>query len=780
MDSFPVLVNLFFALLFWVLIGTFGWEIRVKINHRAKRILLSKPQTFKNNILVVNLVQMLVSFALISTVKMSKVSIFPGHDYLIFCFCCFSMKILQLRKESLFLDTIGLLPLLLLISSLITSVGSILQSSSIFFNWILFFLPFPVIATAFVSISVSILEISSIFSLFSVISTASALFVMISVKKFRSIVVLLALLLALKYMLKSDLKQDWKSKNLEETNSHKIKSPIFEYEKEPDFTGENWKSNPIKYSNISLKTSQKEVLEGQLKNSAYIPVSKTPHLVDVCLKFKPGNALYLSDKDPQDKSFGGEEVIDMYYAGENELVNDNLEYEVVPNAALIYSDNKTGDENLVEPSDNGIDEVFYDNFIHGSDVENQCKNNNFVGKNQSSSPTTGKSTPSDNSNEILEEKIILENHDHDNNLNFVKVINEIRPEESKSSKVPNNNINVNYCQEETKQQNNNYFIFKSELDSFDQCSIEALGLSETNFTKLSEDPQDISLVGVEVSDMYVFGENEVVNDNLEFEVGSNAAVIQSDNKTGDEHLVEPFNTGMDELFYDNFTHVGDKENQCKNNNFVGNNLKKLNDVDQSSPSTGKSTPSDDINEILVEKILLENHDHDINFNLVKVTDEIRPEDETPEESKSSKVPKNNMNVNNCQEESNQQDNNYFIFKSELDSSDQCSVEALDMSESNFLLKNFVQFNHFFNKIFPSFPSYLPFQLKKISLLGFSHLCLSLPGSEVSLINLGVTEEKGGNLSNGGKCNCEEKSQGNMAHQFSVFIVNLKKFFTSLL
>eukprot|EP00090_Calanus_glacialis_P046805 TRINITY_DN9370_c0_g1_i1.p1 TRINITY_DN9370_c0_g1~~TRINITY_DN9370_c0_g1_i1.p1 ORF type:complete len:584 (-),score=106.39 TRINITY_DN9370_c0_g1_i1:42-1793(-) len=583
MDSFPVLVNLFFALLFWVLIGTFGWEIRVKINHRAKRILLSKPQTFKNNILVVNLVQMLVSFALISTVKMSKVSIFPGHDYLIFCFCCFSMKILQLRKESLFLDTIGLLPLLLLISSLITSVGSILQSSSIFFNWILFFLPFPVIATAFVSISVSILEISSIFSLFSVISTASALFVMISVKKFRSIVVLLALLLALKYMLKSDLKQDWKSKNLEETNSHKIKSPIFEYEKEPDFTGENWKSNPIKYSNISLKTSQKEVLEGQLKNSAYIPVSKTPHLVDVCLKFKPGNALYLSDKDPQDKSFGGEEVIDMYYAGENELVNDNLEYEVVPNAALIYSDNKTGDENLVEPSDNGIDEVFYDNFIHGSDVENQCKNNNFVGKNQSSSPTTGKSTPSDNSNEILE-----------------------------------------------------------------------------------------------------------------------------------------------------------------------------------------------------EKVLLENHDHDINFNLVKVTDEIRPEDETPEESKSSKVPKNNMNVNNCQEESNQQDNNYFIFKSELDSSDQCSVEALDMSESNFLLKNFVQFNHFFNKIFPSFPSYLPFQLKKISLLGFSHLCLSLPGSEVSLINLGVTEEKGGNLSNGGKCNCEEKSQGNMAHQFSVFIVNLKKFFTSLL
>ena len=133
MESFSVVVNLCLGLFFWVLIGTFCWEIRVKINHMAKRILLSKPQTFKNNLLIVNLVQTLVSFALISTLKMTKISIFPGHDYVIICFCFLIMKILQLRIESLFQDTVGLLPLLLLISSLSSnSAGSILQSSSSF------------------------------------------------------------------------------------------------------------------------------------------------------------------------------------------------------------------------------------------------------------------------------------------------------------------------------------------------------------------------------------------------------------------------------------------------------------------------------------------------------------------------------------------------------------------------------------------------------------------------------------------------------------------------
>jgi len=137
MESFSVLVNLFFALSFGLLIGTFGWELKVKINHRAKKILLSKTKTLQNNILLVNLVQLLVSCVLISTLKMSKTIIFPGQDYSFLCFACLIMKILQLRKETFFQDSVGILSLLMLTSLLIVQTsGSIFQSSSIFFNWL--------------------------------------------------------------------------------------------------------------------------------------------------------------------------------------------------------------------------------------------------------------------------------------------------------------------------------------------------------------------------------------------------------------------------------------------------------------------------------------------------------------------------------------------------------------------------------------------------------------------------------------------------------------------
>merc|ERR1719483_2038302 len=127
-----------------------------------------------------------------------------------------------------------------------------------------------------------------------------------------------------------------------------------------------------------------------------------------------------------------------------------------------------------------------------------------------------------------------------------------------------------------------------------------------------------------------------------------------------------------------------------------------------------------------------------------------------------------------------QNNDYLIFSSQFDSNGHCSVEALDVSESSFLLKNFFQLNNLFKNIFPIFPSYLPFQLQKISLLGFSHICLSLPGSEVSLINLGLTEEKGINNSNENKCNCEPKNEESIMHHFSNAFKNFKNFFLSLI
>merc|ERR1719320_990790 len=86
-------------------------------------------------------------------------------------------------------------------------------------------------------------------------------------------------------------------------------------------------------------------------------------------------------------------------------------------------------------------------------------------------------------------------------------------------------------------------------------------------------------------------------------------------------------------------------------------------------------------------------------------------------------------------EENKNEEKYYVLSSEVTSSGHCSVEVTDMSNWSFLLIKFAQLNQLFRQILPSVPSYKPFQLKKISLLGFSHLCLSLPGSEVSLINL---------------------------------------------
>ena len=204
-----MLVNLTFALFFWTLAGILCLELRVKINYLAKKILLSKQKTFKDNLLVMNLVQMLVSFALITISKMFKVNIYPGKDYSLLCFYFLAIKILQLRTEYVFQDVVGLLPLLLLVSTLHThSAGSILQALSRAINWGIFSLPGPAVAAA----GVSVCQVAAVSSLFSVISCASAVFVLISFKSSRSTFVILAfVILALKYTIPSASEYSFKS-----------------------------------------------------------------------------------------------------------------------------------------------------------------------------------------------------------------------------------------------------------------------------------------------------------------------------------------------------------------------------------------------------------------------------------------------------------------------------------------------------------------------------------------------------------------------------------------
>jgi len=189
MEFFPVLVNLVFTLIFCLLVGTFYWEVRVKMNYVAKRILLSEQKTFKNKLLVVNLVQMLISFALITMLKVLKVNIFPGQDFSLVCFYYFTIKFLQLRQDLLFQDAFGLLPLGLLSFLLFNNTsGSILQVSSQFFNWTLFFLPFPAFTTALITV----VAVSTV-SLFSVVTCASALFVILALRNSKAPLIILIL-----------------------------------------------------------------------------------------------------------------------------------------------------------------------------------------------------------------------------------------------------------------------------------------------------------------------------------------------------------------------------------------------------------------------------------------------------------------------------------------------------------------------------------------------------------------------------------------------------------
>ena len=559
-----MVVNLCFGLFFWVLIGTFCWEIRVKINHMAKRILLSKPQSFKNNLLVVNLVQMLLSFALLSTLKMSKLSIFPGHDYLIICFCFLIMKILQLRIESLFPDTVGLLPILLLISSLsANSAGSILQSSNMLLNWILFFLPFPVTATAFVSSIPAMSEISSMFSLFSVISCASAVFVLISLKMSRSFFfAILLLILALRCRI-PDFELRLKSTaplGVEDKAAPTTKYPFSSFDKENDLTGENWSRN--------------------------LTISRNITFVRRSMSIEDGNRL-----------------------------------------------------------------------------------------------------PESNASS-------LEVHDWDWDVRL--------------------NINLGG-------------------NAFEYCDV--------NFGIPPKYP--------EISDV-CFEDDRNISDNHEPVIPD--AVVNYDNKTGDQDLVKILRPDLKEIVF--------VKKNCDINNIETNSQEIL------MNASDIPTPGDDENDVLKEEKLLEYHNSKANLESVS---------EPPDTSE--EVP---VDVDDCPEENNMKDEDYIILSSELDNSGQCSVEAADLSESNFLMKNFVQFNQYFHNVFPSFPSFKPFQLKKISLLGFSHLCLSLPGSEISLINLGVADEKGINRSNEKRCDSEGKPGGNMINQFSILVASLKKFVLSLL
>jgi len=471
----------------------------VKINYVAKKILLSKHETFKNNNLVVNLVQMLVCFTLIAILRMSKVNIFPGHDYSLVCFYFFLIKTLQLRRESIFQDSFGLLPIALLSSSLyFNTSGSIFQVSSMFLNRVLLFLPLPAFIIAFFVVAQATLHVISLVSPYSVLSCASALFVLISLKVPKAYFIVIILFWAL----------------------------------------------------ISMTLPSYSCL-------------KDVRIINYSASFK-------------------------------------LSHETIPNVNTFHADSTK-----------------YKKSAQAGRIAR-----NFSG---------------DICYEIARKLRILELHKEDSKMS-------------------------------------------------DDCNYG--NIIYRNQTALLE---------------------PWVNNN----------------KTGDEL----FKTGVEHFHYERINYekqlsAAEKENMT---------------VSLSSQNTEISGGDDD--EKYIDLLsYYENTIHD-DGESISVHEELKNEDK------------------------------YYVLSSELNTSGHCSVEVTDMSNWSFLLNKFAQLNQLFRQILPSVPSYKPFQLKKISLLGFSHLCLSLPGSEVSLINLGEEEDKSSNASegNGESCQCKEKRSDSVITRLSTFI-----------
>eukprot|EP00092_Neocalanus_flemingeri_P030052 GFUD01032628.1.p1 GENE.GFUD01032628.1~~GFUD01032628.1.p1 ORF type:complete len:756 (+),score=148.53 GFUD01032628.1:340-2607(+) len=754
MDSYSVLVNLFFAVCFGSLIGTFGWEIRVKINHRAKKILLSKTQTFQNTNLVVNLVQMLVSFILISTLKMSKTSIFPGQDYSLLCICCVSMKILQLRKETFLQDTIGLMSLLMTMNLLIlNSTGSILQSSSMFLNWLLFFLPFPVIATAFVSFSGAILEIILFFSPFSVISSLSAVFLMISLKKLRVIILfLMVVLMTGKVFIHLQLKQNLELKNSTDKFESMIISTINEYETESNNLELN--NSEDKFESMIISTINDYDTENnnfELNNSEN--------------KFESMNISTINEYDAESNNL----ELNNSEKFESMIISTKYDYDTESNN-LDMNNSEDKLESMINSTINAYDtesnnlELNYsknkfESMIISTINEYETENNNIELNN---SEDKLESMELNDSEDKFESVIISTINEYDTD-DFICLINNVDLNRTCVAKTAAEKLSSVFNQTKTK------------FNQMSRTNNEGLQSSIILGEKLNRDVhQEIANSTFSLKSVNVCLKSKI-----------NAFYYCDGNAEVNLHVpVDPQYLNHDELNCDENDDVKEITDDVKNLKEVtvtekSKNPTKVTIHDSTIP--GDIKPSDNYENL---KGVTVTDDLFPSDNIkVTVADELSSGDNGPENSIKLSSPHHSKLERNdnkeCQEESNPHSNDYFIFSSEFDSDGHCSVEALDLSDSNFLLKNFVQLNHFFHNIFSSFPSYLPFKLKKISLLGFSHLCLILPGSEVSLINLGLAEEIGANSSKGKKCNCEGNSKETIMHRLSIVFMDVKKLVLSM-
>lgn len=139
---------------------------------------------------------------------------------------------------------------------------------------------------------------------------------------------------------------------------------------------------------------------------------------------------------------------------------------------------------------------------------------------------------------------------------------------------------------------------------------------------------------------------------------------------------------------------------------------------------------------------------------------------------------NNLeSTKDCDNSATDDHDDYLVFDSVLESDGHCSLDILDISNENSLVKSFYQLNILFHRLFPIFPAHTPiFQLKRVSLMGFTHLCLYLPGSQLSFVNLGIINES----SEEKNCQCDtNKNKPDVFYHVNDLFSKLSQYVSSL-
>ena len=152
LNFYVILMNSTFSCCYVSLVLILASEFRLKLNSKVSRILQSDDRTsFHDRILVLNLLQLLLSLALVATVRLFQKCPYPATDYTLGCWLMLLVKLLHLRRETFLQDLVGILSLgvTALVSQHFNSSsgGSVLETASSLLNVILFTAPPPVIMT---------------------------------------------------------------------------------------------------------------------------------------------------------------------------------------------------------------------------------------------------------------------------------------------------------------------------------------------------------------------------------------------------------------------------------------------------------------------------------------------------------------------------------------------------------------------------------------------------------------------------------------------------------